>query len=447
MKPTMLIVEDDQGLRPSLKRFFARREFSVLEASTCAEAVSLLNKRNIDLILLDMKLPDGSGIDVLTEARKLDAETPAVIMTAFPDVKTAVYAMKQGASDFVIKPFELEELQLTVERALETNSLRRSVRLFKRERREKGELGEIIGQSPAMEQVREWIHKVADTDAPVLLTGETGTGKELAADAIHHLSSRSAGPLVKVNCSSFSEQLLESELFGHEKGAFTDARESRAGLFEMANGGTLFLDEIAESSPSVQAKLLRVVEGQPFRRIGGQREIHTSVRLIAATNRDLVVRLNQGAFREDLFFRLNTFQIHLPPLRERGEDSVHLARFFLQRLAASLGKGELRFEAEAEQTLRAYRWPGNVRELRNMVQRAVILSDSSTIRTEHLPHEIQTSGFVSRPSMKRENAYPPLVEMEKAYLLHIVEKVDGNLSEAARILGITRNTLKRKIRA
>lgn len=279
----------------------------------------------------------------------------------------------------------------------------------------------------------------------MLVVGETGTGKELVADAIHRLSPRCSGPLVKVNCSAVSEQLLESELFGHEKGAFTDARQARAGLFEMSDHGTLLLDEISEMKPSLQAKLLRVVEGQPFRRVGGEREISANVRLIASTNRDLPARIRSGDFREDLYFRLKVFQIDVPPLRARDTDVALLARFFLQRSAATLRKGAIRLTPPAEEVLLAYDWPGNVRELRNVMERAAILCEAGEVGVEHLPGELQASVFVRHHGARGSGAMPSLSEIERRYLAHVVETVGGNLSEAARILGIARNTLKAKL--
>ncbi|MFQ5917938.1 MAG: sigma-54-dependent transcriptional regulator, partial [Candidatus Binatia bacterium] len=354
MKPILLIVEDDDGIRISLEKSFLRRDYKVFGTSGVSGANRIMSEQKIDIILLDLRLTDGSGFDVLKTARDLDKEIVVIIMTAFPEVKTAVRAMKAGARDFVIKPFELEELHLAVERAMETRTLRRNVRLLERERRRISDISEILGKSPAIDYVRELIFKVAVTDAPVLVTGETGTGKELVADAIHRLSPRSGGPLVKVNCSALSEELLQSELFGHEKGSFTDAKQARSGLFEMADNGTLFLDEISEMNASLQAKLLRVVEGHPFRRVGGQREIQTNVRLIAATNRDLSMSLRSGIFREDLFFRLNRFQINVPPLRSRGGDIILLARFFIQDSAKALRKGSILLTPEVEDVLIAY---------------------------------------------------------------------------------------------
>ena len=444
MKSTMLIVEDDKGLLPSLERSFTRRGYEVFGVSTVSEATKLLKQRGIDLVLLDIQLPDGSGLDVLTMTRNIDNETVVVMMTAFPEVKTAVEAMKQGASDFVIKPFDLEELHLTVERSMETRRLRRNVHLLKREKRVRDETTEMLGNSSVVKQVQELIGKVAKTDAIVLVTGETGTGKELVADSIHCLSLRSEGPMVKVNCSAFSEQLLESELFGHEKGAFTDARETRIGLFEMANGGTLMLDEISEMKLDLQTKLLRVVEGQSFRRIGGQREIHTNVRIIAATNRDLSSQVQAGLFRQDLFFRLNVFEINLPPLRNRGSDIVLLARHFLQGSVLLLRKGQMHLTGQVEKLLLRYQWPGNIRELRNVVERAAILCETDQITVGLLPAEIQSSAFLSK-QVNSDGSIASLNEMNRRYVSHVLQSLGGNIAQAARVLGISRNTLKAKL--
>ncbi len=447
MRMTTLIVEDDEGLRSSLKKSLDRRGHEVLGASMLSEANRLLHERKIDLVLLDIRLPDGSGLDFLASVRDLDEETLVIVMTAFPEVKTAVRAMKEGARDFIVKPFELDELHLTVQRAVEARGLRRDVRRLERESRRREDVSEILGESPIIQRVRDETCLVAEADTPVLIVGETGTGKELVADSLHRLSSRSKGSLIKVNCSAFSEQILESELFGHEKGAFTDAKEARAGLFEMADGGSLLLDEVSEMKPGLQAKLLRIVEGQPFRRVGGRREIRTNVRVIAATNRDLRKSIRSGSFRQDLYYRLNAFQITVPPLRTRGADVVLLGRFFLQRSAAALRKGAMRLTPQAEEILLSYEWPGNVRELRNVMERAVILSKTGEIAPEQLPADFQTSAFVRQHAPKGSGAMPSLEEIERRYAEHVVDAVDGNMSEAARILGIARNTLKAKLRS
>jgi DNA-binding NtrC family response regulator len=353
--------------------------------------------------------------------------------------------MREGAHDFIVKPFELDELHLCVERALEAKALRRDVRRLERERMSRAETTEILGESPAIRQVREQIRLVSEADTPVLIVGETGTGKELVADSIQRQSKRANGPLVKVNCSAFSEPLLESELFGHEKGAYTDAKEAREGVFEMADGGTLFLDEIAEMKAGLQAKLLRVVEGQPFHRVGGRREIRTDVRVVAATNRNLPSLIQAGGFREDLYFRLNVFRIVVPPLRDRARDVVLLARYYLDRAASSLNKGPLRFSPPVETLLVEYGWPGNVRELKNVMERAAILCTGEEVGLAHVPVELQAESFLKRAATTNAGVFPTLEEIERRYVAHVVEQLGGNLSEAARVLGIARNTLKTRL--
>lgn len=446
-KLTTLIVEDDEGLRPALERSLRRWGHEVHGVSRVSQALPLLRERCFDLVLLDLRLPDGSGLDALAAARNLDQEIVVIVMTAFPELKTAVRAMREGARDFVVKPFGLDELHLAVDRAIEDRELRRKLQCLERERRTREDITEILGESPAIGRVRDMIRKVAEAGTSVLVVGETGTGKELVADSIHRFSSRAAGPLVKVNCSAFSEQLMESELFGHEKGAFTDAKAARAGLFEMAHGGTLFLDEISEIKLGLAAKLLRVVEGHPFRRVGGQREVRVNVRVIAATNRDLQARIQSGEFREDLYYRLNAFKIEVPPLRARGADVVLLARFFLQRSATALRKRAIGLTRQAEEILLAYDWPGNVRELRNVLERAAILCEGPEVGVEHLPGELKASAYLRRHVVKGEEVMPSLEEMERRYVALVVESVGGNLAEAARVLGIAKNTLKAKLRA
>ena len=418
----------------------------MVAAETVAEARAKLGERNIDLVLLDLRLPDGTGLDVLSTVCDIDERIPVIVMTAFPEVQAAVRAMKEGARDFIVKPFELEEMHLSVERALEARDLRRDLQRLERERRRLNEITEILGSSTAIEHVKEQIRKVADADSGVLVVGDTGTGKELVTESIHRLSPRRDAPLVKVNCSAFSEQLLESELFGHEKGAFTDAREARTGLFEMSDGGTLFLDEISEMKPGLQAKLLRVVEGHPFHRVGGHREVRANVRVIAATNQDLPAQVERGEFRKDLYFRLNVFRIDVPPLRVRDRDVIELARFFLGRSAAALRKRTPDLAAEAEEVLLDYDWPGNVRELSNVMERAVILCDDDEVGPAHLPAEIRAPAFVRREANRTPGGLPSLHEIERRYVEYVLRSTDGSISEAARVLGISRNTLKSRLR-
>lgn len=446
MNIVMLIVEDDEGIRQSLEKSFVRKGYETLGASSVSEACRILLERKVDTVLLDMRLPDGSGLEVLSVAREVDKEIDVIMMTAFPEVTTAVRALKEGARDYIVKPFELEGLQRNVERTVEARRLRQTVRHLEREKGNRKETSQLLGVSPAIEKVQALIQKVARNDTAVLIMGETGTGKEIAANAIHALSPRRDNPLVKVNCSTFSEHLLDSELFGHEKGAFTDAKEARAGLFEMVDGGTLFLDEITEMKPGLQAKLLRVLEGEPFRRVGGQREIQTDVRILSATNRNLKELTLSGEFREDLYYRLDVFRIEMPLLKDRGDDVLLLARFFLDQFAEKMLKGKITLSKPAEALLMAYSWRGNIRELRNMMERATILCEQDEIGPEHLPGELHSSAFIARAASNASGKMPSLVEIEHSYIAHVLECVGGNLSEASRILGIARNTLRAKTR-
>lgn len=446
MALTLLIVEDDLGLRPALEESFTRRGFDVVAVSGKAEGVRVLRERNVAVALLDLHLPDGLGTDVLAVAREVDPETSVILMTAYPEVRTAVRAMKDGASDFVIKPFDLAALHHTVDRVVELRALRRSVRRLDRERQGRSGGMPLIGEHPTVEALRADIAKVAPSDASVLIVGRTGTGKELVAGAIHQASARAAAPMVTVNCSAFSDSLLESELFGHEKGAFTDAKAPRAGYFEMADGGTLFLDEVSEMKPELQAKLLRVVEGHPFRRVGGTRDIAADVRVIAATNRNLEESIRAGMFREDLYFRLNVFRISVPALRDRGGDVVLLARHFLARSASALRKPPLRLTEDAADHLRDYDWPGNVRELRNVIERAAILCEGDEVSAALLPRELQERRAVRR--LLREETPGPIPSLEaisRQYIRDVLDRLEGNISDAARVLGISRNTLKAKL--
>lgn len=446
MKTTLLIVEDDTSLRSSLEKIFSRRGYQVFAVGKAKDAINLLKEYSICIMLLDIQLPDDSGMAVLSQACSIDEEILVIMITAFPEIKTAVQAMKVGAYDFVIKPFELEELYLTVERAKQTRSLRRDVKRLERQYINQTENKDILGESSAIKELKNKISKVAQTNTPVLIVGETGSGKELISNAVHYSSDRSNGPLVKVNCSAFSEALLESELFGHEKGAFTDAKTAHIGLFEMADEGTLFLDEISEMKLPLQAKLLRIVEGHPFRRLGGQREISTQVRVIAATNQDLLAKVKNKEFREDLYFRLNVFRIDVPPLRIREADVILLANFFLKNFAKILAKGALNLHSDTERLLLSYNWPGNVRELRNIIERAVILCEENVIGIELLPSELHVSAFTSKEYKNESEKLVSLDEMEHQYMLHVFQSVKGNISEAARILGISRNTLKTRLR-
>jgi DNA-binding NtrC family response regulator len=444
-KLATLIVEDDEAFRYTLERSLRARGHDVRAVGTVAEARAFLPEQRIDVAVIDMRLPDGSGLEVVKAALEVDPEVLAIVISGVSDVKAAVRAIKHGAAEYVVKPFDLDDLHLVVQRSVEARATRRRLRQLERERQGREPVADFLGTSPAIEQVRGAIQRVAPLDTPVLVLGETGTGKELVADSLHRLSPRAKGPFIKTNFSALSEQLVESELFGHEKGSFTDAKDARPGLIEMAAGGTLLLDEIAETKLSLQSTLLRVLDGQPFRRVGGQREIRPDVRLVAATNRDLAARIRTGEFREDLYFRLNVFRIEVPPLRARGADVLLLARHFLKEAARTLRTRARRVSPAAEALLRAYPWPGNVRELRNIMERAAIVCDGDEIDVGHIPKDLRTEGFFHGIA-KGTADLDTLAEMERRYVVHVVESSGGNLTEAARILGIARNTLKSKLR-
>ena len=446
MKTSIVLVEDDEGIRVPLARMLSKHGYDVRVATTVAEARASIEHRIVDLVLLDIRLPDGTGLEVLRFVRELDLEIDVIIMTAFPELHTAVQALQDGARDYVIKPFDLGDLRLAIKRVLEARKLRRDVARLELKCHQLSEHDEILGEDQVVEKLRERISMAAGASTPVLVVGETGTGKELVANQLHKLSPRAAGPLIKVNCSAFTEQLLESELFGHEKGAFTGAGQSRPGLFEMADGGTLLLDEISEMRLDLQARLLRIVEGSPFRRVGGTREIATDTRVVAATSRDLVSLVESGSFRRDLLFRLNAFDIRVPPLRARGRDVVLLARVFLERAVARLRKPAFRLAEEVEQILLNYPWPGNVRELNNVIERAVILCPGPLIEPVHLPGDLRAETFLADTRGVEPDAWPNLAEMERRYVAHVVEAVGGNLSQASRVLGIARNTLKARLK-
>ncbi|MBI4641470.1 MAG: sigma-54-dependent Fis family transcriptional regulator [Candidatus Tectomicrobia bacterium] len=447
MAVTILILEDDEGMRESLSDTFSRRGYEVFSAGTGAEGLTIFRHQKIDLVLLDLRLPDAHGLDLLKEFKAIDDEVSVIVITAYPDVQTAISAMKGGAFDYINKPFELEELKLLVGKALETRNLKSEVqRLQYRQRTQTGH--EIIGESEAIQRVRDLIVRVAQTPhTPILIQGESGVGKELVADAIHYNSQRAGKAIIKINCSAIPETLLESELFGYEKGAFTDARQAKTGLVELADGGSLFLDEISEMNPSLQPKLLRILEGQPFRKVGGTRDIRVDVRIIAASNRDLQMLVRKGLFREDLLYRLNVITILVPPLRERKDDILMLAYSFLEVLRTDLRKEVKTLSEETKELLLSYSWPGNIRELRNVLERAMIVANSETILPEYLPPEIREVTALNRyRPAPGDSSSLTLETLERLHILQTLEEVGGNKSEAARKLGISRNTLKEKLR-
>ena len=442
-KPTILIVDDERNTREGLSRAL-RHGHHVLLADSGMAALDVLENESVDVVLTDLRMP---GMDGLTLVRRVLAREPqpvCILLTAYGNVETAVEAMKNGAYDFLTKPVNLDRLEVVIKRALESRSLKDSNRELRRQLDEKFGMEKIIGHSAPMQAVFDTIRQVAPSRATVLVQGESGTGKELVAHALHRLSPRGQNPFVAVHCAALSDALLESELFGHERGAFTGATEMRKGRFELADGGTLFLDEIGEIESSTQVKLLRVLEERAFERVGGVQTLEVDTRLIAATNRDLRKMVAEGAFREDLFFRLNVVQITLPPLRERKEDIPLLLNNFLEQFCEENARKLDGFTPDALEALSTYRWPGNIRELRNIVERMVVLCRGDKITLRDVPGEVREG----TGSFKTSGPLAGAVSMEQAEKRMIEQALadqQGNRTLAAQQLGISRRTLHRKL--
>ncbi len=444
-KAVILVVDDDTAHRTMLKAHLGGEGYEIVEADDGDVAIHLAREREIDLVLLDLKMKRVGGMEALAAIQEAKPALPVILITAFSSVENAVEAMKKGAFDYVTKPVDVAELALTVERALDFERLQQENAVLKERLGEKFDFGNLIGASRPMRELFETLALVAPSDATVLITGESGTGKELVAGAVHHNSPRSGGPFVKVNCAALHENLLESELFGHEKGAFTGAAEQRKGRFELADKGTLFLDEIGDMSPTTQAKILRVLQEGEFERLGGTRTIKVDVRLLAATHKDLQQMVDEGSFRQDLFFRLSVVPLELPPLRERAEDIPTLAGHFLAKYSAKNRKDIRGLHPEALDALLAYPWPGNIRELENTLERAVILCLGEQIGLRELPVAVRAA----TESNERPFALRPghtLKEMEKDLIRATLAQTDGNRTRAAEILGISRQTLQNKLK-
>jgi len=441
----ILVVDDDLAHRTMLNAHLGAKGYDIVEADDGDVAVHLAEREAFDLVLLDLKMKRIGGIDALEAFRKMTPDLPIIIITAFSSVENAVEAMKKGAFDYVTKPVDADELTLTVERALNHEELKQENARLRERLGEQSDFHNIIGTSRPMRELFETLSLVAPSDATVLITGESGTGKELVAGAVHHNSSRQNGPFIKVNCAALHENLLESELFGHEKGAFTGAAEQRKGRFELAHRGTLLLDEIGDMSLTTQAKILRVLQDGEFERLGGSKTIKVDVRLLAATHKDLERMVESGSFRQDLFFRLSVVPLHLPALRERPEDIPLLADHFLQQYSTKNRKDIRSFHAEAMEALLAYQWPGNIRELENAVERAVILCLGEQIGARDLPAAVRQAGEQGAPALVPRPGMT-LKEMEKELILSTLQKTGGNRTQAAEILGITRQTLQNKLR-
>jgi len=446
----ILVVDDNAALRRGIARALAEAGHSVAEEATGTGAVERLRdgaQEAPDAVVTDLRLPGADGLAVLRAARARDSRTAVVLMTAFGTIELAVAAMREGAFDFVQKPFDLEQLEVRVARALDHARLAREVTTLRAERSARYAPERIVGESPAFRAALDLARRAARTRSTVLLTGETGTGKELVAGLIHRLSPRAEAPFVQVNCAALPETLLESELFGHERGAFTGADRTRVGRFEQAHGGTLFLDEVGDMSPAIQAKVLRVLQDQEFHRLGGTRALRTDVRIVAATNRDLQQAIAAGRFREDLYFRLAVIGIALPPLRERPEDVPRLAEHLLAELSGELGRPGRSFTPEALARLQDHPWPGNVRELRNVVERAVLMAEADRIGPEEVVLADPGGMASEEPTAPtRGGEEPTLAELERAAVLGALRRTGWVQKEAARRLGISRRKLNYMIR-
>jgi DNA-binding NtrC family response regulator len=449
MGARILVVDDEKLIRWGLAQGLEQAGYTVEQAATAAEALECIAREMPDLVLLDYKLPDKLGIEVLRAVRKQSPRTPVVMITAHASVGGAVEAMKDGAYDYIGKPFEMEELIQTVQRALEAGNLREQVARQREDAQREAAVENIIAHSTAMKDVVRLIQRVAPSEAStILLLGESGVGKGLVARALHFAGAASERPFMNITCTALPETLLESELFGHEKGAFTDARAQKKGLFELADGGTVFLDEIGDLSPGLQGKLLRVLEDKTFRRVGGTRDIHVAVRIIAATNKDLEQEVAAGRFRGDLYFRLKVIPIDIPPLRERTDDLVPLAESFIAHFDREFHKQVRGVEPAAVELLKQHHWPGNVRELRNVIERAILLTDGEMLAPRDLPTEIQRPkerAGAAKGEIKLPHGGLVLEEVEKELVLQALTRARGNRTRAARLLGMNRDQIRYRI--
>lgn len=446
MRGRILIVDDDVSLCEVLHAGLQHRGHAPEYVTGGEAALRTLDEREFDAVLTDLRMSGMSGLALCERIASGHPGVPVVVITAFGSMETAVSAIRAGAYDFVTKPIDVEALSLTLDRAVQHRALREEVRRLRQSLVERDEAGELVGESPAMRELRRMLRRVAETDSTVLITGETGSGKEVAARAVHRAGKRRGGPFVALNCAVLPESLMESELFGHVKGAFTDAKAAHRGLFQQADGGTLLLDEIGALPMRLQPKLLRAIQERRIRPIGAEAETPIDVRIIAATNRDLQAAVDEGSFREDLFFRINVLHLEMPPLRARGRDVLLLAQHFVRQFAETTQKHVVGLSGPAAQKLLDYSWPGNVRELRNCVERAVALTDYDHVGADDLPDRVRNF----RPANVLVVGDSPeelmsMQEVERRYILRVLEAVQGNRTLAARILGLDRKTLYRKL--
>ncbi len=454
MPQTVLIVDDESSIVFSLSEAMRDAGYKVITGTTGEEAIREVKESSPDIVLLDMKLPDIDGLKVLKQIKDMDQNTPVIMMSAYVDIPTAVNATKIGAHSFVEKPLNVEKIKMDVQNTLENYDVRKELEQLKEiERRHKSDnpIEQILGNSPAIKKMKKTIEKIVESRATtVLIRGESGSGKELIARAIHYASNRSEKPFVDVNCTSIPDELLESELFGHERGAFTDAKKEKKGLFELSNGGTMFLDEIGDMKMAMQAKLLRVLQEKNFKRVGGTKQINVDVRIVAATNKDLEQSISDGLFRDDLYYRLNVVQIISPPLRERQDDVLLLTRHFINEFNRDFNKSVSKIHPEAEQLLLSYSWPGNIRELRNVLERAILLESEDVL----LPQDLSISPSHQAAARQQDDATPALPvnddmtldDMEKWLIERTLSTCSWNKNLVAKKLGINRTTLYTKIK-
>lgn len=460
----ILVIDDDEIIRDAVQAFLKAVGFNVMVTATGRSGVDMIKEENFDIVMTDLVMPEMSGIEVLKEIKSSKKQLPVIVMTAFGTIQTAVEAMRLGAFDYVTKPFVMEELMIVIKRAIDVTKLQQENIMLKRQLKSHYKFKDLIGDSSKMQAVYDMIEKIADTDSTVMITGESGTGKELIAKTIHYNSSRSQHPFVPLNCAAIPKELIESELFGHEKGAFSGALNTRVGRFELAHNGTLFLDEIAELAPSLQVKLLRILQEREFERVGGMKTIKVDVRILAATNRDLEAATNEGAFREDLYYRLNVIPIHIPPLRERSGDIPLIADHFINEFCKKRKRTPFVFSEEAMERFLGYEWPGNIRELKNVIERIAILVPSDTVYVSDLPDKFrnasdsvpqkQTRAAVRTNAAAKGMLIPDdgidlndlIGNMERDLICKALEKTEGVKSKAATLLGLNRTTLIEKMK-
>ena len=438
----VLVVDDERPIRFLMEKELPRARFAVAVAESGEVAMERLRAQEFDVVLLDLKMPGMGGMEALRRIRESGTSAEVVVLTGHPDVSTAIEAMKLGAYDYLTKPFKLAEVEVVLRRAAERRRLTRENTALRRMAEQRAAAPLLVGQSPAMQSVLRTVERIASSEANVLIEGESGTGKGLVAQTIHQQSPRAQGPFLAINCSGFQDQLLESELFGHERGSFTGATSLKQGLFEVAERGTLFLDEVAEMSPAMQAKLLQVLDTREFRRVGGTRVHRSDVRIVAATNKPMQREVEAGRFREDLYYRLNVVNLVIPPLRERREDIPLLVEHFMARFRASGGTRKV-ISPEALRSLAEYAWPGNVRELANIVERLVILTPGEIIGPDALPPNILGPRAAGPGSAQGPNS---LSEMERLHIARVLQQTGGKKMQAARLLGIDLKTLNKKVR-